>query len=300
MEEGIFISRVLKFDSGGVMINQWIIGEQAAPAIHLPMGIVVDAGGHVYVADSSVNLQSASFRIQVMEYISEYCEYIANLYVSKSAPVSVEGGQTIVYSLYYINLGLGTASNVVLEDSLGPAVTFVSASSPGVYIPASNSVKWELGTLNMGDQGSQTLTVMTGSGEDEGTMITNRATISTSDPESSLDDNVATSETRITQFNLPPGVELEPNNGGGSQPSVYYETPTVLVYPSVLPSDPNCVVTGISYHVAIDDDVTGIDAVFDGVMHEDTTDPGHWKSDPITFYPSHGKANTTYTVYTSL
>ena len=190
-----------------------------------------------------------------MEFISEYCEYIANLYVSKSAPVSVEGGQTIVYTLSYINLGLETASNVVLEDSLGPALTFVSASSPGVYIPASNSVKWELGTLNLGDHGSQTLTVMTGSGEDEGTMITNRATISTSDPESSLDDNVATSETRITQSNLPPGVELEPNNGGGSQPSVYWETPTVLVYPSVLPSDPNCEVTRVSYHVAIDDDV---------------------------------------------
>ena len=90
------------------------------------MGIAVDAGGHVYVADSTVNLQSVSFRIQVMEYISEYCEYIANLYVSKSAPVSVEGGQTMVYSLYYINFGLGTASNVVLEDFLDPAVTFVS------------------------------------------------------------------------------------------------------------------------------------------------------------------------------
>ena len=160
-------------------------------------------------------------------------------------------------------------------------------------------MKWELGTLNMGDHGYQTLTVMTGSGEDEGTMITNRATISTSDPESSLDDNEATSETRMTQFNLPPGVELEPNNGGGSQPSVYWETPTVLVYPSVLPSDPNCEVTGVSYHVAIDDDVTETDAVIDGEMHKDTNDPGLWKSDPITFYPSHGKATTTYTVYTS-
>ena len=95
------------------MINQWILGEQAAPAIHLPMGIVVDAPGHVYVADSTPNLQSASLRIHVMEYVSEYCEYIANLYVSKSAPVSVDGGQTIVYSLSYINLGLGAATNVV-------------------------------------------------------------------------------------------------------------------------------------------------------------------------------------------
>ena len=117
------------------MINRWILGEQAASAIHLPMGIAVDAVGDVYVADSTMNLQSTSFRIQVMEYISEYCEYIANLYVSTSAPVSVEGGQSMVYSLSYINLGLGTATNVVLEDFLDPAVTFVSSSSPGRIHP---------------------------------------------------------------------------------------------------------------------------------------------------------------------
>ena len=43
----------------------------------------------------------------------------------------------------------------------------------------------------------------------------------------------------------------------------------------------------------------GTDSVIDGEMHKDTNDPSLWKSDPITFHPSHGKASTTYKVYTS-
>ena len=293
-------SHVLKFDSGGEVINQWIIGESAPGSIDLPMGIAVDAGGHVYVADLTVDTDSFSFSIRVMEFISEYCENGANLIVSKYAPLTAKSGKTVMYTLYYHNFGKGSASAVLLEDFLDPAVTFIKASSTGEYNVASHSVKWELGPLEMGDYWYQNVTVSINPDVEEGTVIVNKARISTSDPEIRLDDNEAIVGTRVAELNLPPGVTMETATGssdisGNSIPRVNWGIPVPISYRPAAPSDPNCIVTGVFYHIT--DSETH--SVIDGEMVRDTNDPDVWNLPPITFYPMHGKATMTLTVHTS-
>jgi uncharacterized repeat protein (TIGR01451 family) len=293
-------AHVLKFDSGGEIINRWIIGEPATGSIDFPMGIVVDAGGHVYVSDLTLDMDSFSFSIRVKEFISEYCENRANLIVSKYAPLTAKSGKTVMYTLYYHNFGKGSASTVLLEDFLDPSVTFIKASSMGEYNVASHSVKWELGPLEMGDYWYQNVTVNINPGVEEGKVIVNKARISTPDPEMRLDDNEAIVGTRVAELNLPLGVTMETATGssdisGNSIPRVNWESQVPISYRPAAPSDPNCIVTGVSYHIT--DSETH--SVIDGEMVRDTNDPDLWNIPPITFYPMHGKAFTTLTVHTS-
>jgi uncharacterized repeat protein (TIGR01451 family) len=91
----------------------------------------------------------------------------------------VDPGDTINYNVCYDN----TANNapvtgVTLVDDLPPEVTFVSATSGGIYNGGTHQVTWNIGGLAAGDPGGcETVTVTVNMGVAPGSLITNYATI---------------------------------------------------------------------------------------------------------------------------
>jgi uncharacterized repeat protein (TIGR01451 family) len=82
--------------------------------------------------------------------------------ISKSGPNSVEAGTAIDYQLSYGNGGNVAVAGMVMEDTLPPGTTFVSASDSGVETsPGSGIVRWNLGTLAVGVSGTVDLQVQT-------------------------------------------------------------------------------------------------------------------------------------------
>jgi len=65
-------------------------------------------------------------------------------------------GELIRYDLSFDNVGDTTATNVVVVDSLPEEVTFLGASSDGVYDSTSHSVTWFIGDLDPVDPGDGT------------------------------------------------------------------------------------------------------------------------------------------------
>jgi len=57
----------------------------------------------------------------------------AQIYTSPTAPASKDHNSTMIYTLYYHNIGDTAAANVVLDDTLPPEVEFISASDNGSY-----------------------------------------------------------------------------------------------------------------------------------------------------------------------
>gem|GEM_PF-443391 len=70
-------------------------------------------------------------------------------------PVDVSANVT--YTLAYQNTGTAPALNVVLQDTIPPGATFVSATGGGTE--SGGTVTWNLGTVNNGASGSVTATV---------------------------------------------------------------------------------------------------------------------------------------------
>ncbi len=64
-------------------------------------------------------------------------------------PASV--GDTVTWTITVENTGLGPIHNVVVTDVLGTGLTYVSSTPPGT--PIGQTVVWELGTLQAGEQG---------------------------------------------------------------------------------------------------------------------------------------------------
>jgi uncharacterized repeat protein (TIGR01451 family) len=85
---------------------------------------------------------------------------ILQLAKTGSAPV-VRVGETLVYTLPYENTGNVTATTVRLTDTLPSGVTVVGTSLP----PASQTAQqlvWNLGALNVGQQGQIVVTTTVG------------------------------------------------------------------------------------------------------------------------------------------
>jgi uncharacterized repeat protein (TIGR01451 family) len=203
-----------------------------------------------------------------------------NLFLSKQAPVSMDRGSSMTYTVHYHNFGDTTAQNVILVDTLPNEVEFLSASDNGNYNAATRKVTWDIGSLTPSGHGSATVTVGILQSTPIGNIIQNDATISTSNVEVRLDDNEAHTQTLVTGSNLPPDVGVEPNNGG-STPSVYWNTPITFSY-----YNPTAVSVGINIHI----NDGGPDII--GTM---SGGPPDWTF-ITTFYPRHGTATITYTV----
>ena len=85
-----------------------------------------------------------------------------SIIIGKSGPNSVEAGTAIDYQLSYGNGGNVAVAGMVMEDTLPPGTTFVSASDSGVETsPGSGIVRWNLGTLAVGVSGTVDLQVQT-------------------------------------------------------------------------------------------------------------------------------------------
>jgi len=214
----------------------------------------------------------------------KYPQFVGtNLYLSKQAPASKDHGSTMTYTLYYHNFGDTAAQNVELEDTLPAEVEFVSASDGGSYDSNNRKVTWNIGTVAPLGHDYRTVSVRIPQSVQIGTVIQNDATISTSTLEVRYDDNDAHAQTTVTGSNLPPDVGVEPNNGGTGTPSIYWHDPITFSYHSCEDA------TGVDIRIQINDggpDITG-------TMAEG---PPDWTY-TTTFYPRHGRATITYTVY---
>ncbi|MEP4485577.1 MAG: hypothetical protein ABJ013_08115 [Halioglobus sp.] len=97
----------------------------------------------------------------------------------------VEAGEQITYTLTAGNTGNDNATMVVLEDAVPANTTFVSA--PGGTLNG-DTVTWSADTLAVGESGSVTLTVQANTPLEDGTTITNTATLSAANGNSAVDD----------------------------------------------------------------------------------------------------------------
>lgn len=105
------------------------------------------------------------------------------LTVTKLGPNSVEAGTAIAYELSYSNSGNAAAANTVLEDTLPPGTTFVSASAGGAETsPGSGIVRWDLGTLAAGGSGNVDLQVQTTALPDNTQLVNQTSLTSTTLP----------------------------------------------------------------------------------------------------------------------
>ena len=210
-----------------------------------------------------------------------------NMHLSKNAPPNMDHGNTMTYTLYYNNFGDTIASNVVLLDTLPSNVEFVSASDSGTYNAATRKVTWNIGSVPVfpSGRGTRNVTVRIPASVSVGTVIQNTASISTSTLETRYDDNGATASTTVTGTNLPEDVSVSPINGiSGGTPSIYWGNPITYSYQSCPTS------TGVDIRIHINDggsDITG----------SMTGGPPAWTYTAAAFYPRHGTATITYTIY---
>lgn len=114
---------------------------------------VGDAGDGIY--DTAVFLDNVRFDVGGGGGTTPTADVI----VTKNAPSNVEQGKQFTYTINYFNIEEGIAKNVAVVDDLPSQVTFVSASSGGIYSSSSHSVAWNLGTLQQFSSGSLILTV---------------------------------------------------------------------------------------------------------------------------------------------
>ena len=207
-----------------------------------------------------------------------------NMYLSMSAPASMDHGNMLSYTLFYNDFGSIQASSVILDLNLSPNVEFVSASDGGIYDSATGKVAWNIGTVPSypNGRGSRVVTVTIPSNIPVGTTIQATASISTTSLEIRYDDNTFSAYTTVTGSNLPTNVGVGPILGNsGGEPSVYWHNAITFTY-----YNPDAKQVDIKVHL----DDNGPDIT--GTM---TKESSTW-SYTTTFYPRHGHATVTYTV----
>jgi uncharacterized repeat protein (TIGR01451 family) len=96
----------------------------------------------------------------------------------KDAPGTASAGSYITYWLTFENVGPLASRNAVLKDPLPDAVRFVSASGGGFYNQRRHTVRWSLGTVDVGESGTRTIRVKVRSRNQPGDVITNTAQFS--------------------------------------------------------------------------------------------------------------------------
>ena len=100
-------------------------------------------------------------------------------------------GDTLEYTITVTNTGSQNTTNVEITDTLPASLTLDSSNaSQGNY----NGTTWTVGTLNVGDSATLTITAAINSGT-EGADITNTAEVSNSDV---VDNNTANNSASIT------------------------------------------------------------------------------------------------------
>jgi uncharacterized repeat protein (TIGR01451 family) len=249
--------------------------------------VVGDIGDGIY--DTAVFLDNVRFNVGPAP---PGTTPTADVIVVKNGPNNVEKGKQFTYTINYFNIEEGVAKDVVVTDILPSEVTFVSASSGGIYTPPfqghSAYVEWNIGTMQPFSGGSLTLTVAVPGDTPIGEVLLNIVSIETTSQESgSISNNQFFKETTVSgSSSLPPNIDVGPtvSNYNGI-PVLYWTTPTTFTYHG------DATVVGVDINIHLPDGGPDIG----GQM---TNTPGTYDwAFTYTFYPRHGQGTVTYTVH---
>lgn len=128
--------------------------------------------------------------------IGAYELHPANLMLTKTATTATPtAGLPLTYQLDVVNNGPTTAPAVVLTDTLGADMAFVSATGGGTFDPNTGNVTWNIGELADAASASVTLTVNVDPSATG--MVTNNAGVTSDAPDPDLSDNDVTVNTAI-------------------------------------------------------------------------------------------------------
>jgi len=120
----------------------------------------------------------------------------ADLTLSKIAPATVLPGAQLTYTLAYTNRGSAPAEGVVLTERLPAGITYLDGEPPGTRV-AEGLYRWELGFRPPATGGSVVVTGAVSADLTDGSLLINRAEISTATPEDDLGNNLATAATIV-------------------------------------------------------------------------------------------------------
>ncbi len=107
--------------------------------------------------------------------------------IEKSAPVEVQAGDNINYSISWSVTGNMLAPDVVVTDTLPENVSFVSASGDYNYSTSTRELIWNLGSLQANATGTMQIVVATAAGASDGEQVVNNVMI-VSGLKNALDD----------------------------------------------------------------------------------------------------------------
>ncbi|MEW5766056.1 MAG: hypothetical protein AB1797_00305, partial [bacterium] len=154
--------------------------------------------------------------------------------VSKAWP-----GQTLVYTITYENIGDTGAVSVVITDTVPAYTTFVSATGGGSE--AGGLVTWDIGSLEAGDSGTVTMTVVVDSPLPQGTQITNTVIITDDGSDPNLSNN------SYTDINSDPQPEARFTDSSWVETILYQVCETVYLEVEDLPGYDTIAITLYSY-----------------------------------------------------
>jgi len=123
-------------------------------------------------------------------------------------------GQTIRYTLVYSNAGSQGASGVVITDTLGSHLEYVSSDPAGIVDPQGR-VRWEIGTLAVDGTHTIELTATVKSTAQPGALAVNRAEIG-DDGANGADTDPSNNQTLHTAIIVRPVLALEKSASGQS------------------------------------------------------------------------------------
>lgn len=122
--------------------------------------------------------------------------------VTKTGPARVSAGDSVSFTISYINNGPSVARAVVIEDTLPSELDFVSAT-PAPATNAAGVLTWNIGDLNPGASGSITIQMQSRFDQAEATLnATNQARISTPTTDETPDNNTSSHTVAVETVDL--------------------------------------------------------------------------------------------------
>ena len=123
----------------------------------------------------------------------------ADLAVANTGPATATEGDQLIYTVTVTNNGPNSGTGVVLTDTLGANLSYVSATaSQGTFSRSGSAVTFTLGTLAPG--ATVTLTI-TATAIEDGT-LTNSASVSATSADSITANNSATASTTVAEASI--------------------------------------------------------------------------------------------------
>ena len=192
-------------DSAGFTITV-LVGAGVSPGTVLVNGAAVgsddedpDGSNNVDVADTTVIPPTTP----------------ADLSIEKSAPPTINPGETLVYSIAVTNNGPSTAFDVEVSDVLPADVTYVSDTASGGCTPSGpvNTYACDIGTILSGDTVNFTITVAVDADVEDGDVLTNRVSVSSSTPDNVPGNNADSASTTVDVADMEADLAIEKVEG---------------------------------------------------------------------------------------